>query len=70
MSAASSHPSDPFANFTNTPADLGALPDDRDLNALERLFDRLKEESKGLRADARILGDRVERLGRTATSYR
>jgi len=61
--------SDPFANFVPT-ADPSPIQDDRDLNALERLFDRLKDEARSLRADARVLGVRVERLGRAATNWR
>jgi hypothetical protein len=68
MSAASSQPNDPFANFADPTVGFRRPADDRDLNALERLFDRLKEEAKGLRADARLLGDRVEQLGRLATN--
>lgn len=61
MSAASSHPTGPFANFAVQDA-IPPLADDHDLDALERLFDHLKDEARALRADARILGSRIERL--------
>jgi hypothetical protein len=62
MPAASSHPTGPFANF-DQPDMVPSLADDRDLDAVERLFVRLRDEARSLRADARVLGGRIERLG-------
>lgn len=61
---------DPFASFSDPTADPTISQDDRDLNALERLFDRLKDEARSLRADARVLGVRIERLGRASSNWR
>jgi hypothetical protein len=69
MSRALHRPTDPFASFPDPIADFQASQDDRDLSALERLFDRLNDEARSLRADARLLGDRVERLGRVASGW-
>lgn len=70
MSRAFPRPTDPFAQFSDPIAEFHSPQDDRDLNALERLFDRLNEEARSLSADARLLGDRVERMGRAASGWR
>ena len=70
MSRAVPRPTDPFANFADPTADFHSPQDDRDVSALERLFDRLNEEARSLSADARRLGDCVECMGRAATGRR
>ena len=62
MSAAPSPAIGPFAHFGLADTDISPLGEDRDLDALERLFDHLKDEARALRADARTLGHRIERL--------
>jgi hypothetical protein len=69
MSPLTPRPTGPFASFP-APDALPPTAEDRDLDALERLFDHLRDEARALRADARVLGNRIERLGHLSAARR